>query len=177
MRWSCRWTRSHRSRLSNTPRELPNGRAMVGQSHDYKRNGTTTLFAALDGTGEVTGQHHKRRRRVEFLAFMNRLVAQRGQGNPCDPGQPLDTQAEAGHVAEATSQHTLPLYPDTRLMVMLFRLDQERGPSETPQTVFRGPVILGTSPFPGQAQPGRPESAPSLRPTRAFVRRASGGQH
>jgi hypothetical protein len=92
---------------------------MVGQSHDYKRNGTTTLFAALDGTGEVTGQHHKRRRRVEFLAFMNRLVAQRGQGNPCDPGQPLDTQAEAGHVAEATSQHTLPLYPDTRLMVML----------------------------------------------------------
>lgn len=25
-----------------------------------------------------------------------------------------------------------------------FRLDQERGPSETPQTVFRGPVILGT---------------------------------
>jgi len=57
--------------------KLPNGRAMIGQSHDYKRNGTTTLFAALNvGTGEVTGQHHKRRRRVEFLAFMNRVVAQ-----------------------------------------------------------------------------------------------------
>lgn len=55
----------------------PNGRAMIGQSHDYKRNGTTTLFAALNvGTGEVTGQHYKRRRRVEFLDFMNRLVAQ-----------------------------------------------------------------------------------------------------
>jgi transposase len=57
--------------------KLPNGRAMIGQSHDYMRNGTTTLFAALNvGTGEVIGQHHKRRRRVEFLAFMNQVVAQ-----------------------------------------------------------------------------------------------------
>src|ERR1700716_839052 len=48
--------------------KLPNGRAMIGQSHDYKRNGTTTLFAALNvGTGEVTGRHYKRRRRLEFL--------------------------------------------------------------------------------------------------------------
>jgi transposase len=28
--------------------KLPNGRSMIGQSHDYKRNGTTTLFAALN---------------------------------------------------------------------------------------------------------------------------------
>jgi hypothetical protein len=50
---------------------------MIGQSHDYKRNGTTTLFAALNvAAGAVTGQHHKRRRREEFLAFMNRVVAQ-----------------------------------------------------------------------------------------------------
>jgi len=36
--------------------KLPNGRAMIGQSHDYKRHGTTTLFAALDvATGKVTG--------------------------------------------------------------------------------------------------------------------------
>ena len=57
--------------------KLPNGRAMIGQSHDYKRNGTTTLFAALNvGTGEVTGRHYKRRRRLEFLDFMNRVVKQ-----------------------------------------------------------------------------------------------------
>jgi transposase len=57
--------------------KLPNGRAMIGQSHDYKRNGTTTLFAALNvGTGEVTGRHYKRRRRLEFLDFMNRIVKQ-----------------------------------------------------------------------------------------------------
>jgi|SRR5882724_1566445 transposase len=57
--------------------KLPNGRAMVGQSHDYKRNGTTTLFAAFNViSGEVAGRHYQRRRRVEFLDFMNRVVAQ-----------------------------------------------------------------------------------------------------
>jgi len=57
--------------------KLPNGRAMIGQSHDYKRNGTTTLFAALNvGTGQVMGRHYKRRRRLEFLDFMNRMVKQ-----------------------------------------------------------------------------------------------------
>ena len=28
--------------------KLPDGRALTGQSHDYKRHGTTTLFAALN---------------------------------------------------------------------------------------------------------------------------------
>jgi transposase-like protein len=56
--------------------KLPNGRAMTGQSHDYKRHGTTTLFAALDvATGKVIARHAQRRRRVEFLAFMNEIVA------------------------------------------------------------------------------------------------------
>ena len=56
--------------------KLPGGRAMTGQSHDYKRNGTTTLFAALDlASGKVVGKHYKRRRRVEFLDFMNHVVA------------------------------------------------------------------------------------------------------
>lgn len=57
--------------------KLPNGRAMTGQSHEYTRPGTTTLFAALNVcTGEVTGRHYKRRRRVEFLDFINRVVKQ-----------------------------------------------------------------------------------------------------
>src|SRR5580704_8836418 len=50
-------------------------RAITGQSHDYKRHGTTTLFAALDvARGKVIARHYKRRRRVEFLAFMNQIV-------------------------------------------------------------------------------------------------------
>ena len=36
--------------------KLPTGRALTGQSHDYKRHGTTTLFAALD---VATGNIHK----------------------------------------------------------------------------------------------------------------------
>src|SRR5213083_953951 len=56
--------------------KLANGRALTGQSHDYKRHGTTTLFAAFDiATGKVSGRHYSRRRRVEFLDFMNRLLA------------------------------------------------------------------------------------------------------
>src|SRR6516162_5974465 len=46
--------------------KLPNGRALTGQSHDYKRHGTTTLFAALEvATGKIIAAHSKRRRRVE----------------------------------------------------------------------------------------------------------------
>lgn len=57
----------------------PNGKAITGASHEYKRNGTTTLFAALEiSTGRVQAAHHTRRRRREFLSFMNRVVAQYG---------------------------------------------------------------------------------------------------
>jgi hypothetical protein len=56
--------------------KLPKGRALTGQSHDYKRHGTTTLFAALEvATGRIIAAHSKRRRRVEFLGFMNSVVA------------------------------------------------------------------------------------------------------
>jgi transposase len=51
---------------------LPNGKAMNGFSHCYKRHGTTTLFAALEvATGQVQVGHYPRRRRREFLDFMN----------------------------------------------------------------------------------------------------------
>lgn len=37
--------------------KLPNGRALTGHSHDDKRNGTSTLFAAFEvATGKVTGR-------------------------------------------------------------------------------------------------------------------------
>lgn len=54
---------------------LPDGKALTGFSHGYKRHGTTTLFAALEvATGHVTAGHYPRRRRREFLDFMNQLV-------------------------------------------------------------------------------------------------------
>ncbi len=43
-------------------------------THDYKRNGTTTLFAALDVlTGKVIGQCLPRHRHEEFLKFLRTI--------------------------------------------------------------------------------------------------------
>ena len=56
---------------------LPNGQAVRRFNHEYKRHGTTTLFAALDvATGIAHTGHYHRRRRREFLDFMNRIVSQ-----------------------------------------------------------------------------------------------------
>jgi transposase len=55
---------------------LPDGKALTGFSHEYKRHGTSTLFAALEvATGQVKAGHFHRRRRRDFLAFMNEVVA------------------------------------------------------------------------------------------------------
>lgn len=54
---------------------LPTGKALTGFSHEYKRNGTSTLFAALEvATGLVRAGHYNRRRRREFLDFMNDAI-------------------------------------------------------------------------------------------------------
>jgi len=54
---------------------LPDGKALTGFSHGDKRHGTTTLFAALEvATGQVTAGHYRRRRRRDFLDFMNQIV-------------------------------------------------------------------------------------------------------
>jgi transposase len=46
-------------------------------SHDYVRNGTSSLYAALDiATGRVIGSLHSRHRAVEFGKFLRKLDAQ-----------------------------------------------------------------------------------------------------
>jgi transposase len=56
--------------------KLPNGRSLHGQAHEYRRCGNSTLFTALNvATGQIKAMHAGRRRRVEFLAFMNQVVA------------------------------------------------------------------------------------------------------
>jgi transposase len=45
-------------------------------THDYERNGTTSLYAALNvQSGEVIGSLHQRHRAVEFLKFLKRIDA------------------------------------------------------------------------------------------------------
>jgi transposase len=44
------------------------------KSHDYVRNGTTSLFAALDvATGKVIGSCHRKHRQKEFLRFLKTI--------------------------------------------------------------------------------------------------------
>ena len=62
--------------LDRTQPSLPmvRGRAAT-MTHDYKRNGTTDLFAALNiATGEVLTQCRKRHAGVDVLAFF-KLIA------------------------------------------------------------------------------------------------------
>ena len=57
--------------------KLPNGRALTGQSHDYKRHGTTTLFAALEvATGRIIAAQPSCRvpRLHELAAFPDRKL-------------------------------------------------------------------------------------------------------
>ena len=58
--------------LDRTQPSLPMKRGRAGtMTHDYKRNGTTTLFAALDvAAGAVVGRCLPRHRHTEFLAFL-----------------------------------------------------------------------------------------------------------
>ena len=52
---------------------LKKGRAAT-MTHDYKRHGTTTLFAALDvKSGLVIGECHPRHRAKEFIRFLRRI--------------------------------------------------------------------------------------------------------
>jgi len=44
------------------------------RTHDYRRYGTTSLFAALDvATGKVIGETHRRHRAIEFRRFLDRI--------------------------------------------------------------------------------------------------------
>jgi hypothetical protein len=46
-------------------------------THDYKRNGTTTLFAALNVLdGQVIGQCQQRHKHVEWLKFLRQIDRQ-----------------------------------------------------------------------------------------------------
>ena len=64
--------------LDRTQPGLPLKKGRVGtMTHDYKRNGTTCLFAALDVLqGKVIGECYGRHRHQEFLKFLRRLDAE-----------------------------------------------------------------------------------------------------
>ncbi len=64
--------------LDRTQPGLPLKKGRAGtMTHDYKRHGTTTLFAALDvATGKVIGECMPRHRHQEFLRFLRTVDRQ-----------------------------------------------------------------------------------------------------
>ncbi len=71
----CMDEKSQIQALDRTQASLPIKPGRAGTlTHDYKRNGTTTLFAALDVlTGKVIGQCLPRHRHEEFLKFLKTI--------------------------------------------------------------------------------------------------------
>jgi transposase len=71
----CMDEKSQIQALDRTQASLPMKKGRAGtMTHDYKRNGTTTLFAALDVlTGKVIGQCLARHRHEEFLKFLRTI--------------------------------------------------------------------------------------------------------
>ena len=66
--------------LDRTQPGLPMKKGRCGtMTHDYKRNGTTTLFAAMSMLdGKVVGQCQPRHRHQEFLKFLRLLDREDG---------------------------------------------------------------------------------------------------
>jgi transposase len=71
----CMDEKSQIQALDRTQPSLPMVKGRAGtMTHDYKRNGTTTLFAALDvATGKVFGQCLPKHRHEEFLIFLRTI--------------------------------------------------------------------------------------------------------
>ena len=80
----CMDEKSQIQALDRTQPSLPIKKGRAGtMTHDYKRNGTTTLFAALDVlTGEVIGRCMPRHRHEEFLKFLRVIDREVPKGMP-----------------------------------------------------------------------------------------------
>ena len=78
----CMDEKSSVQALDRTQPSLPMVKGRAGtMTHDYKRHGTTTLFAALDVlTGRVIGQCLPRHRHDEFLGFLRVIDKQTPKG-------------------------------------------------------------------------------------------------
>ena len=93
-------TRRARSKPSTAPSQVfPSSKGRAGtMTHDYKRHGTTTLFAALDvATGEVVHECLPRHRHQEFLRFLRKI--ERSVASELDIHVILDNYATHKHPA------------------------------------------------------------------------------
>ena len=76
VRWCCAWT--SRSQIQALDRSQPVLAMMPGmperRTHDYQRNGITSLFAAFNiADGTVIGELHRQHRATEFTQFLTTI--------------------------------------------------------------------------------------------------------
>ena len=140
--------------LDRTQPGLPMKKGRAGtMTHDYKRHGTTTLFAALnvlDGTVIGRAARHQ-----EFIRFLNAIEAAvpAGRPSPRHPRQLRRPQApEGARMARSPSSLDLPLRADILLLAQrrrgLLRQALEAPPQARGLPLHRRP--------PGRHQPLRP---------------------
>ena len=120
-RSSCAWTRRARSRPWTAPQPILPLRPGLPEkaTHDYKRNGITNLFAALEvATGQVTDRCYERHGKAEFLDFLKRVAkAYPGSGAARDPRQLPHPQARRHRgLAREASPGDAALHPDVRVV-------------------------------------------------------------
>jgi transposase len=112
--------------LDRTQPGLPMKKGRCGtMTHDYKRHGTTTLFAALDVLeGRVIGQCMARHRHQEFIRFLNKINRETPAGREIasDCRQLRHAQASQGvRLARTASEVPLPLHPDLGVLAQCRR--------------------------------------------------------
>jgi len=88
--------------LDRTQPGLPLKKGRAGtMTHDYKRHGTTTLFAALNvGSGEILAECTPRQRHQEFLRFAKKVVSQ------------VEPDLEIHFILDNSSVHSAPAVKD-----------------------------------------------------------------
>ena len=107
--------------LDRTQPGLPMKKGRAGtMTHDYKRHGTTTLFAALNVLeGQVIGRCMQRHRHQEFIRFLNAVERQvpAGKSGPRHHGQLRHPQAsKSRRVAWSPPALDVPLHADQRIL-------------------------------------------------------------
>jgi hypothetical protein len=91
------------------------------RSHDYVRNGTTSLFAALEvASGQVISALHRRHRHQEFLKFLKTI----DRNVPANPGRAPDLRQlpnpqDPADPAVAAAPPALPPAPDPDLQLLV----------------------------------------------------------
>ena len=155
--------------LDRTQPGLPMKPGRAGtMTHDYKRHGTTTLFAALnvlDGT--VIGQNMKRHRHQEFIGFLNAIEARVPKRKAIHAV--VDNHATHKHpkVREWLARH--PAGPSTSLRPphlgsMRSRLSSPSSPEGDSFAASSDPSAISRSPSTASSWKSMPNQNPSSGP-------------